>query len=160
MRSVVFLGVGGVEKTTYIYKVLGLSKAPRVTRRPGFYPLPIGDLLLYLVDTPGQYAVEVARRYYDAVKTFGARTDLVDYVYSVVEPETLGALWEIEEWVSRFSPRRKILVGDKRDLAEELGFMAVGEEAAEAFEALRVYYTSALKDDAEVLIRHILENLD
>jgi hypothetical protein len=109
MRSVVFLGVGGVGKTTYIYKVLGLSKAPRVTRRPGFYPLPIGDLLLYLVDTPGQYAVEVARRYYDAVKTFGARIDLVVYVYSVVEPETLGALWEIEEWVSRFSPRRKSL---------------------------------------------------
>jgi GTPase SAR1 family protein len=54
---VVFLGVG---KTTYIYRLLGITKEPIVMRRPSVYQLATGDVRLYLVDTPGQYAVEVA----------------------------------------------------------------------------------------------------
>ena len=80
------------------------------------------------------------------------------YVYSVVEPETLRAFWEIESWVSRFLPRGKVLVGNKRDLAEELGYVVEGDEEARSLKALRLYYASALKDALEVLMR-ILENL-
>jgi GTPase SAR1 family protein len=43
VKSVVFLGVGGVGKTTYIYRLLGITKEPRVTRRPGVYQLATGD---------------------------------------------------------------------------------------------------------------------
>jgi small GTP-binding protein len=159
VKSVVFLGVGGVGKTTYIYRLLGITKEPRVTRRPGVYQLATGGAELYLVDTPGQYAVEVARRYYEAVRTFGTRLDLIVYMYSVVDPASYHALWDIETWVSRYPPHRKIVIGNKTDLAEELGYMIEGEDAVRWVNALRLYYVSALKDDPQRLFDIIIENL-
>ena len=158
-RTVVFLGVGGVGKTTYIYRVLGITKEPRVTRRPGVYQLAEGNIELYLVDTPGQYAVEIAQRYYEAIKTFGTRLNLIIYMYSVVDLATYHALWDIETWVSRYPPHRKIVVGNKMDLAEELGYMAEGEDAVKWLNAMRIYYVSALKDDPQKLLTIIIENL-
>ncbi len=155
----VFLGVGGVGKTTYIYRLLGITKEPRVTRRPGVYQLATGGAELYLVDTPGQYAVEVARRYYEAVRTFGTRLDLIVYMYSVVDPASYHALWDIETWVSRYPPHRKIVIGNKIDLAEELGYMVEGEDAVRWVNALRLYYASALKDNSQRLFDIIIENL-
>ena len=159
VKSVVFLGVGGVGKTTYIYRLLGITKEPRVTRRPGVYQLATGDAELYLVDTPGQYAVEVAQRYYEAIRTFGTRLDLIVYMYSVVDPASYHALWDIETWVSRYPPHRKIVIGNKTDLAEELGYMIEGEDAVRWVNALRLYYVSALKDDPQRLFDIIIENL-
>jgi GTP-binding protein EngB required for normal cell division len=158
-RTVVFLGVGGVGKTTYIYRVLGITKQPRVTRRPGVYQLVAGNTELYLVDTPGQYAAEVARRYYEAIKTFGTRLDLIIYMYSVVDPETYHALWDIEMWVSRYPPHRKIVAGNKMGLVVELGYMTEGEDAVKWLNATRIYYVSALKDDPQKLLAIIAENL-
>ena len=154
-----FLGVGGVGKTTYIYSLLGITKEPRVTRRPGVYQLVTGDAELYLVDTPGQYAVEVARRYYEAIRTFGTRRDLIVYMYSVVDPASYHALRDIETWVSRYPPHRKIVIGNKIDLAEELGYMIEGKDAVRWVNALRLYYVSALKDDPQRLFDIIIENL-
>jgi small GTP-binding protein len=159
VKSVVFLGVGGVGKTTYIYRLLGITKEPRVTRRPGVYQLATGGAELYLVDTPGQYAVEVARRYYEAVRIFGTRLDLIVYMYSVVDPASYHALWDIETWVSRYPPHRKIVIGNKTDLVEELGYMIEGEDAVRWLNALRLYYVSALKDDPQRLFDIIIENL-
>jgi ethanolamine utilization protein EutP (predicted NTPase) len=159
VKSVVFLGVGGVGKTTYIYRLLGITKVPRITRKPSVYQLVTGDDVLYLVDTPGQYAVEVARRYYEAVRTFGTRLDLIVYMYSVVDPASYHALWDIETWVSRYPPHRKIVIGNKTDLAEELGYMIEGEDAVRWVNALRLYYVSALKDDPQRLFDIIIENL-
>ncbi len=159
VKSVVFLGVGGVGKTTYVYRLLGITKVPRVTRRPGVYQLATRDVMLYLVDTPGQYAVEVARRYYEAVKTFGTRLDLIVYMYSVVDPASYHAIWDIETWVSRYPPHKKIVIGNKTDLAKELGYMIEGEEAVRWVNALRLYYVSALKDDPQRLFDIIIENL-
>ncbi|ABL89019.1 conserved hypothetical protein [Pyrobaculum islandicum DSM 4184] len=73
-NPVVFMGVGEVGKTTYIYRILGIAKTPRVTRRPGVYQIVVGNKELYLVDTPGQYAVEVAQKYYKAMRVFGIST--------------------------------------------------------------------------------------
>ena len=154
-----FLGVGGVGKTTYIYRLLGITKEPRVTRRPGVHLLAMGDVRLYLVDTPGQYAVEMARRYYEAIRTFGTRRDLIVYMYSVVDHASYHALWDIETWVSRYPPHRKIVIGNKTDLAEELGYMVEGEDAVRWVNALRLYYVSALKDDPQRLLDIIIENL-
>ncbi|MEM1598902.1 MAG: GTPase domain-containing protein [Pyrobaculum sp.] len=160
VKSAVFLGVGGVGKTTYIYRVLGVGKTPRVTRRPGVYQLSLSHQDLYLIDTPGQYAVEIAQKYYEAIKTYDVRLDLIVYVYSVVDPPTLEALWEIENWVSKYPAPRKILIGNKKDLADEIGVFTEGEDAARSLGASKLYYTSALKDDPEHLLRHIVENLD
>jgi signal recognition particle receptor subunit beta len=159
VKSVVFLGVGGVGKTTYIYRLLGITKVPRVTRRPDAHLLTTEDVRLWLVDTPGQYAVEVARRYYEAVKTFGTRLDLIVYMYSVVDPASYHALWDIETWVSRYPPHKKIVIGNKKDLAEELGYMIEGGDAVRWVNALRLYYVSALKDDPQRLFDIIIENL-
>ncbi|MGC9050681.1 Rab family GTPase [Pyrobaculum sp.] len=159
VKTVVFLGVGGVGKTTYIYRVLGMAKTPRVTRKPGVYQMPYGDWELYLVDTPGQYAIEVAQRYYEAVKTFGTRIDLIVYMYSLVEPQTLEALFEIDQWASRYPQHNVILIGNKRDLAEELGYVTEGDDAAKMLGAKALYYTSALRDDPPDLLHKIVENL-
>jgi len=159
VKSVVFLGVGGVGKTTYVYRLLGITKVPRITRRPGVYQLVTGDNMLYLVDTPGQYAVEVARRYYEAVRIFGTRLDLIVYMYSVVDRASYHALWDIETWVSRYPPHRKIVIGNKIDLAKELNYMVEGEDAVRQLNALRLYYVSALKDDPRRLFDIIIENL-
>lgn len=158
-RAVVFLGVGGVGKTTYIYRVLGRSKAPRVTRRPDTYFVPSDVFNLFLVDTPGQLVGEVVRRYYEAVVKYGVRVDLVVYMYSVVDPYTLDAVVEIDAAARRFVAGGKILVGNKRDLGEELGLFAEGDDVAKIIGAKALYYTSALKDDPDVLLRHIVENL-
>jgi GTPase SAR1 family protein len=159
VKSVVFLGVGGVGKTTYIYRLLGMTKVPRVTRRPDVHLLATEDVRLWLVDTPGQYAVEVARRYYEAVKTFGTRLDLIVYMYSVVDHASYHALWDIERWVSRYPSHKKIIIGNKKDIAEQLGYMIEGDEAVSRLNAQRLYYTSALKDDPRRLLEIIIENL-
>jgi GTPase SAR1 family protein len=108
VKPVVFLGVGGVGKTTYIYRLPGITKEPRVTRRLGVYLLATEDVRPYLVDTLGQYAVEVARRYYEAVRTFGTRLDPIVYMYSVGDHASYHALWDIETWVSRYPPHRRL----------------------------------------------------
>ncbi|MEM0483223.1 MAG: GTPase domain-containing protein [Pyrobaculum sp.] len=157
--SVVFLGVGGVGKTTYIYKLVGISKTPSLTRRPRTYFTATELGRLFLVDIPGQRAVEVAKAYYEAVKAYGLRLDLAVYMYSVVEPETLDALWAIHEWAARIPVGRRIVVGNKMDLGEELGFMAEGDEVARDIGASGLYYTSALRDDPERLLMVLFENL-
>jgi len=155
--AVSFLGVGGVGKTTYIYRLLGLSKEPRVTRRPRFYVLRVGDMELFLLDAPRQYAAEVVALYNEAVKKYAAQIDLVAYMYDLTAPHTLDDLFKIDARAA-FAPR-KILIGNKRDLAEELGIYTEGEEVAKALGATRVYYASALKDDPSTLLHIILENL-
>jgi len=146
-----------VGKTTYIYRLLGLSREPRVTRRPQFYVLKVGDMELFLLDAPGQYAAEVVALYNEAVKTYGAQIDLVAYMYDVTDRRTLEELLQLAP-LAGYAPR-KILIGNKRDLAEERGTFVRGEEAAKALGAVRVYYTSALKDDPNTLLHIILENL-
>nr|WP_320056657.1 GTPase domain-containing protein [Pyrobaculum calidifontis] len=152
-----FLGVGGVGKTTYIYRLLGLSRTPRVTRRPQFYALRVGDMELFLLDAPGQYAAEVVALYNEAVKTYGAQIDLIAYMYDVTDRRTLEELLQLAPLAS-YAPR-KILIGNKRDLAEERGTFVRGEEAAKALGATRVYYTSALKDSPDTLLKVLLEGL-
>jgi hypothetical protein len=52
-----------------------------------------------------------------------------------------------------------VLIGNKRDLAEELGLFVEGDEIANAVGAAKIYYISALKDSIEVLLKPIEENL-
>ena len=60
-KSVILIGVGGVGKTTLIWRLIGLSLTPAATRRPGVYRLFYEDKLYEIVDVPGQAAAEVAR---------------------------------------------------------------------------------------------------
>jgi len=109
----------------YLYRLLGLSRTPRATRRPQFYVLRVGDLELFLLDAPGQYAAEVAALYNEAVKTYGAQIDLIAYMYDVTDRRTLEELLQLAPLAS-YAPR-KILIGNKRDLAEERGTFVRGE---------------------------------
>jgi hypothetical protein len=100
-----------------------------------------------LVDTPGQCAVEVARRYYEAIKTFGDEAG-PNYLHvqrsgSRDIPRPLG----YRDVGLRYPPHRKIVAGNKIDLVEELGYMTEGEDAVKLLNAARIYYVSALKDD-------------
>lgn len=157
--SVAVLGVGGVGKTTYVFRLLGLSLKPRVTLRPGIYRLHLGDREVDFIDVPGQVAVEVARNF---SRTWSFYVDLMIYMYDVTDQATLYAIAELHSALldRGISPyRRVVLIGNKRDLAEELGLFVEGDEIATAVGASKIYYISALKDSVDVLYRPLVENI-
>jgi len=153
------LGVGGVGKTTYIYRLLGLSLRPRTTLRPGLYRLYLSDREIDLVDVPGQAALEVARNF---AQTWSFYVDLMIYVYNLTDQATLYAIAEIHSALLDRGIRpykSAVLVGNKRDLAEELGIFIEGDEIATAIGAQKIYYISALKDDRSALYKPVEEGL-
>jgi GTPase SAR1 family protein len=157
--SVAVLGVGGVGKTTYVFRLLGLSLKPRATLRPGIYRLYLSDKEVDFIDVPGQVATEVARNF---AKVWTFYVDLMMYMYDLTDESSLYAIAELHSALldRGITPYRKVvLVGNKRDLAEELGLFVEGDEIAQAVGAAKIYYISALKDSIEVLLKPIEENL-
>jgi len=157
--SVGVLGVGGVGKTTYIYRLLGLSLKPRATLRPGLYRLYLKDNEIDLVDVPGQVALEVARNF---ARTWTFYVDLMIYMYDLTDQATLYAIAQIHSALldRDVQPYKSVvLVGNKRDLAEELGIFIEGNEIAAAIGAKKIYYISALKDPISALYQPIEEAL-
>jgi len=157
--SAAVLGVGGVGKTTYIYRLLGLSLRPRTTLRPGLYRLYLNDREIDLVDVPGQAALEVARNF---ARTWTFYVDLMIYMYDLTDQATLYAIAEIHSALldRGIQPYKNVvLVGNKRDLAEELGIFIEGDEIATAIGAQKIYYISALKDHISALYKPVEEAL-
>lgn len=158
-RSVAVLGMGGVGKTTYVFRILGLSLKPRATLRPGIYRMYLKDKEVDFIDVPGQLAIDVAKNF---SKTWSFYVDLMVYMYDLTDQTTLYAIAELHSALldRGISPyRRAVIVGNKRDLAEELGVFIDGTEIAAAVGASRIYYISALRDNIEVLYRPIEENI-
>ncbi len=156
--SVAVLGVGGVGKTTYVFRLLGLSLKPRATLRPGIYRLYLKDREVDFIDVPGQVAAEVARNF---AKAWTFYVDLMMYMYDLTDQSSLYAIAELHSALldRGITPYRKVvLIGNKRDLAEELGLFVEGDEIANAVGAAKIYYISALKDN-EVLFKPIEENI-
>ncbi len=149
--SAAALGVGGVGKTTYVFRLLGLSLKPRATLRPGIYRLYLRDKEVDFIDVPGQVATEVARNFAKAWTL-----DLMMYMYDLTDQSSLSAIAELHSALldRGITPYRKvILIGNKRDLAEELGLFVEGDEIAQEVGAAKIYYISALKDNIEVLFK-------
>jgi GTPase SAR1 family protein len=157
--SVAVLGVGGVGKTTYVFRLLGLSLKPRATLRPGIYRLYLRDKEVDFIDVPGQVAAEVARNF---AKTWTFYVDLMIYMYDLTDQSSLYAIAELHSALldRGVTPYRKVvLIGNKRDLAEELGLFVEGDDIANAVGAAKIYYISALKDSIDVLLKPIEENI-
>ena len=147
MRAML-LGVGGVGKTTLVYRLLGFSQRPSVTLRPGLYRLYLGRWVDVL-DVPGQHAAEVAQA---ASRLMTLYFDRVLAVYDVTRADTLYALAEILDALCQCAAAREVVVvGNKRDLAEELGYMVENHLLPH-----RTYYVSALRDPPEELLRLLL----
>ena len=144
------LGVGGVGKTTLVYRLMGLSAAPYVTLRPGLYRLYFVNGVVELLDVPGQHAAEVAQYAARQMRHFFDRAVLM---YDLTRP-ALYALGEILESICVFktclSAREVVVVGNKRDLAEELGYMVEN-----TFLPHPTKYISALRDPPENLVKII-----
>ncbi len=143
------LGVGGVGKTTLVYRLLGLSAVPNATLRPGLYRLYLASGAVEVLDVPGQHAAEVARH---AARQMRIYFDRALLMYDVTRAETLYALNEILEALCIYgrclAAREVVVVGNKRDLAEEYGFMV--ENTALPYPTL---YISAAKDPPEELMK-------
>jgi len=157
--SVAVLGVGGVGKTTYVFRLLGLSIKPKATLRPGIYRMYLNDRELDFIDVPGQVATEVAKNF---SKTWTFYVDLMIYMYDLTDQASLYAIAELHSALldRGIAPYRKVvLVGNKRDLAEELGLFVEGDEIAAAVGAPKIYYISALKDGIDVLYKPLEENI-
>lgn len=153
---VVLLGVGGVGKTTLAYRLMGLSIRPTVTLRPGIYRLYLSNREVNLIDVPGQYVLEVVQNF---ARMWSFYVDKAVYMYDVLQYDTLKALVEIhsgllDRGIKPF--KRLAVVGNKMDLARELGFQIEADEIASAVGAREVYYISALKDDPRDLVKVIL----
>jgi GTPase SAR1 family protein len=149
-RRVVLLGVGGVGKTTLVYRLLGLSMAPPATLRPGLYRLYLaGGRTVEILDVPGQHAVEVAQY---AAKRMTQYFDRAALMYDVTQAGTLYSLSEILDALCIYgnclAAREVLVVGNKRDLAEEYGYMV--ENTALPYPT---YYISAAKDPPEELTK-------
>jgi GTPase SAR1 family protein len=83
----VLLGVGGVGKTTLVYRLMGLSTTPHVTMRPGLYRLYLaGGGVVELLDVPGQHATEVAQHAAGQMRHFFDRAVLM---YDLTAADTL-----------------------------------------------------------------------
>jgi GTPase SAR1 family protein len=157
--SVAVLGVGGVGKTTYVFRLLGLFFKPRATLRPGIYRMYLKDREVDFIDVPGQVVTEVARNF---AKTWTFYVDLMIYMYDLTDQTSLYAIAELHSALldRGMTPYRKVvLIGNKRDLAEELGLFVEGDEIADAVGAAKIYYISALKDNINVLFKPIEENI-
>jgi len=155
-KFVLLLGVGGVGKTTALYRLLGLHNQVRTTLRPGVYRVYYGGQLYEVVDTPGQVAAEVAQA---AAKSPVQYFHQAVLMYDLVRRETYEALLDVWSHACIFRGRcisagRVVVVGNKRDLAEELGYMV--EADPDQFGAAEVRYISALKDPAEAVARAVL----
>jgi hypothetical protein len=98
-RRVVLLGVGGVGKTTLVYRLMGLSAVPHATLRPGLYRLYFINGAVEVLDVPGQHVTEVARHAARQMHHFFDRAVLM---YDLTRPETLYALGEILESICTF----------------------------------------------------------
>lgn len=143
------LGVGGVGKTTLVYRLMGLSVAPHTTLRPGLYRLYFLNGTVELLDVPGQHAAEVARH---AAKQMHQFFDKAVLMYDVTRSETLYALSEVLDSLCIYrrclSAGEVLVVGNKRDLAEELGYMVENSLLPHPTK-----YVSALRDPPEELAK-------
>jgi len=148
-RRIVFLGVGGVGKTTLVYRLMGLSVVPHATLRPGLYRLYFVNSMMELLDVPGQHAAEVAQYAARQMHQFFDRAVLV---YDVTRADTLYALSEILDFLCIYrnclSAREIVVVGNKRDLAEELGYVVENSLLPHP-----TFYVSALRDPPEKLAK-------
>ncbi|MFN3803558.1 MAG: Rab family GTPase [Pyrobaculum sp.] len=150
---VVLLGVGGVGKTTLAYRLMGLSLKPRVTLRPGVYRIFLESWEVNIIDVPGQYVYQVVQNFVRMSTFF---VDKVLYMYDVTQYDTLQSIVEIHSrLLDRFiKPFKKIaVVGNKMDLAREIGIQVEADEIAAAVGTREVYYISALYDDVKELIK-------
>jgi len=148
MTLIIFIGAQGVGKTTYIYRILNRVKPPKPTKRPRTYEAVINGRKVYIVDTPGRVEKAVDL-YNEAYRRFGVEIDLAVLIYDAASPETLRALLDA---VPRMQfAKRKVLVVNKRDLVDEIQAKEIG--------GMKVYYTSALVDAREELMRPIVKAL-
>ena len=150
-KRVALLGVGGVGKTTFVYRLMGISATPHVTLKPGLYRLYFKNGAVELLDVPGQHAMEVAQH---AAKQMRQLFDKAVLMYDVTRADTLYALSEVLDSLCIYrnclSAKEVVVVGNKRDLAEELGYMVENSILPHS-----TFYISAIRDPPENLVKII-----
>jgi signal recognition particle receptor subunit beta len=138
-----------VVKNTLVFRLMGLSAAPYATLRPGLYRLYFVNGTVELLDVPGQHALEVARH---AAKQMTQFFDKAVLIYDVTKADTLYALSEILDSLCIYgkclSAHEVVVVGNKRDLAEELGYMVENNILLKP-----TVYISSLRDPPEELVK-------
>ncbi|MCX8135601.1 Rab family GTPase [Pyrobaculum aerophilum] len=121
-KYVILLGVGGVGKTTLVYRLAGIVNPPAPTKRPGIYRVFAKGEWYYILDVPGQYVNDIVDTVSRIIHIFFDRALLV---YDLTRADTLYALYEIAEKLCLYhkclSAAEIWVVGNKRDLAARLG---------------------------------------
>ena len=149
-KYVVLIGVGGVGKTTLVYRLAGVPIAPSPTKRPGIYRIRAEAGDYYILDPPGQYIDEVVE---SLLRIAHMYFDRALFIYDLTRYDTLQALYQIaEEMCVRgrcIAAREVWAVGNKRDVAASIG--VEHEPDLALLHAGRYVKISALVDPLEKL---------
>lgn len=148
---VALLGVGGVGRTTFTYSVLRASAKPFKTLKPSIYRTFIEGYPVDIIDTPGRWAQEVAENF---VRLWRFRVDLAIYMYDLTDVDSLRAISELHSALLDLGARPAAslaLLGNKLDLAEEVGVLVDRASTAKALGVAGFAEISALKDGPERL---------
>ena len=159
-RVVLLLGVGGVGKTTLIFRLLDVRADPNATPVVGVYKLFLSEGPdIIIIDVPGQKVHEIVER---VVPLWDFPLDLVIYMFDMSDPLTARELLELKRALDGIGVpkyKRAILIGNKLDVSEEIGVSLDPEELGRELSVDRVYQLSLIREDPVRILNIILENL-
>ncbi len=159
-RVVLLLGVGGVGKTTLVFRLLDVRADPNATPVVGIYKVFLAEGPdIIIIDVPGQKVHEIVER---VVPLWDFPLDLIVYMFDMSDPLTAGELLELKRALNglgRPRYRRAILIGNKLDVAEEIGISLDLEELGRELSVDRTYKVSLVRESPMRILGIILENL-
>lgn len=113
--KIIFMGDGGVGKTSLIKRYLGKSLSSRITLGVDFHSLELNSLRIIIWDLSGQ------DRFKYLLDSFVLGANIAVLVFDLSRPRTLIRL---ENWLklleSKCSSIKIILVGNKKDLGKNI----------------------------------------
>jgi len=138
--KILFLGEGGVGKTSLIRRYLGHNLSNSITLGVDFFTLRINNLTLIVWDLSGQ------ERFRPLIDSFFYGAKLAIMVFDLSRPKTLFRLLEWSTYLKeKISDLSVIVVGNKKDLGKNVNNTVIKSVIEQIpFRVIRYLETSAV----------------